>query len=123
MEALFDRALLAAQSPVVLFLLYLSPVAISVAALASWRNAVPGAAIIAVSGMAYSVWLLVPFGFGITEARQVSAYASILGWIWLVMAWGRHVLTEWPAPMWGHWLAGTVLFALPFAIAIAMLLR
>lgn len=121
MEAFVDRALIGSQSLTVIFLLYLAPVAISVAALASWRNAVPGSAMIATCGMLYSVWLLLPFHFALAEAQQLSAYVSILGWCWLVLAWGRHVLTEWPAPMWGHWLAGTVLFALPFAILIAML--
>ncbi|MBC2835256.1 hypothetical protein [Paragemmobacter straminiformis] len=121
MEPLVDRALIAAQSLTVIFLLYLTPVAITVATIASWRKSVRGAPLIAVSGLLYCLWLLAPVPFSLPEARQISQYVSILGWIWLVLAWGRHVLTEWPVPMWGHWLAGTVLFALPFAILIAML--
>ncbi len=119
MEALLARADLAAQSLAVAFLLYMTPVAITVAAIASWRKAVPGSAILAASGVAYCLWLLVPVRFALPEARQLSQYASILGWLWLVIAWGRHVLTEWPVPMWGHWLAGTVLLALPVAALVA----
>lgn len=109
------------QVPAVLFLLNLTPVAITVATIASWRQSVPRAGLIALGGLAYCVWLLFPIDFALSEMRQLSQWVTILGWIWLVMAWGRHVLTEWPVPMWGHWLAGTVLFALPIAFAIAAL--
>lgn len=119
MEALLARADIAAQSPAVQFLLLLVPVAITVAAIASWRKSVPGTAVLAASGVVYCLWLLVPLRFALAEARQLSQYASILGWLWLVIAWGRHVLTEWPVPMWGHWLAGTVLLVLPVAAVIA----
>lgn len=121
MEALLARADIAAQSIVVVFLLYLTPVAVTVAAIASWRKEVPSAGLIALCGTAYCLWLLVPVGFALQETRQLSQYASILGWLWLVAAWGRHVLTEWPAPMWGHWLAGTVLLVLPLAALVAAL--
>lgn len=121
MEAVVARADIAAQSLAVVFLLYLAPVAVTVAAIASWRNAVPGAALIALSGIAYCLWLMAPVGFAVPEFVQLSKYVSILGWGWLVLAWGRHVLTEWPVPMWGHWLAGTVLLAVPLVALVAAL--
>lgn len=122
MEALLARAAPALQSPVVVFLLLLAPMAVTVAAIASWRQAVSGAGMIALGGMVYCLWLFVPLQFALPEAVQLSRYVSILGWVWLMMAWGRHVLTEWPVPMWGHWLAGTVLMALPVAAVIAGLI-
>lgn len=117
MEALLSQDTFSVHALTVLFLL--TPVAITVATIASWRNAVPGAAMIAASGIAYCLWLLAPFDFALPETRLLSQYASVLGWLWLVAAWGRHVLTEWPVPMWGHWIAGTVLLALPFVALVA----
>lgn len=116
---MLSRLDLAAQSAAVVFLLYLTPVSITVAAIASWRNAVRGAGMVAAGGVAYCLWLLVPFGFALPELRQLSQIVSILGWVWLVAGWGRHVLTEWPVPMWGHWIAGTVLLALPLVALVA----
>lgn len=116
---MLSRLDLAAQSLAVIFLLHLTPVAITVAAIASWRNAVRGARAIAAGGVAYCLWLLVPFDFALPELRQLSQIASILGWVWLVAGWGRHVLTEWPVPMWGHWIAGTLLLALPLVALVA----
>lgn len=121
METVIARATVAGQSPAVVFLLYLAPVAVTVAAIAGWRKSVPGAAMLASFGAAYCLWLLAPLGFTLPETRQLSQYASILGWLWLVVAWGRHVLTEWPTPMWGHWFAGTVLLALPLVGLVAAL--
>ncbi len=119
MEALLARADLAAQSVVVMVLLYLAPVAITVAAIASWRQSVPGAALIAASGTAFCLWLLLPLHFVLPEAQQLSQFATMLGWLWLVAGWGKHVLTEWPMPIWGHWIAGTVLLALPVAALVS----
>ncbi|AWB48746.1 hypothetical protein HYN69_09680 [Gemmobacter aquarius] len=121
MEAVLARLDLAGQSLAVMFLLYLAPVAITVAAIASWRSAVRGASMIVAGGIAYCLWLMVPLGFALPELRQLSQFASILGWVWLMLAWGRLVLTEWPVPMWGHWIAGTVLLALPVVALVAVL--
>ncbi len=76
---------------------------------------------IAAGGIAYCLWLMVPLGFALPELRQLSQFASILGWVWLMLAWGRLVLTEWPVPMWGHWIAGTVLLALPVVALVVVL--
>ncbi|ESW59894.1 MAG: hypothetical protein Q27BPR15_14900 [Rhodobacter sp. CACIA14H1] len=98
------------------------PVAITVAGIAGWRQRVEGAAPIALFGIAFCLWLAMPWNFAYLELRQTSLVLSILCWIWLVWAWARHVLGEWPAPIWGHWIVGTLLWVLPLTAGIVLLL-
>ena len=91
------------------------PVAITVAAIAGWRQRVEGAGMLALQGAAFCLWLAVPYTFAYLELQQTSLVFSMLCWVWLVRGWLRHVLGEWSAPIWGHWIVGTLLLILPFA--------
>ena len=92
------------------------PVAITVAAIAGWRQKVEGAAPIAAWGVLFCLWLVLPWQPAYQELRQASLVFSILCWLWLLQAWVRHVFGEWPAPIWGHWIVGTLLWMLPLAM-------
>lgn len=96
------------------------PVAITVAAIAGWRQRVEGAAPLALWGSLLCLWLGVPWQPNYLELRQAGLALSVLGWFWLVWAWGRHVLGEWPAPIWGHWLVGTLLWILPVTAGVVL---
>jgi hypothetical protein len=98
------------------------PVAITVAAIAGWRQRVEGAAALALQGAAFCLWLALPLSFAYVQLQQTSLIFSILCWLWLVLGWLRHVLGEWPAPIWGHWIVGTLLLFLPIATALVLLL-
>jgi hypothetical protein len=70
---------------------------------------------LALLGAAFCLWLAAPYRFAYVELQQTSLVFSILCWFWLLRGWLRHVLGEWPAPIWGHWIVGTLLLILPFA--------
>ena len=98
------------------------PVAIAVAAIAGWRQRVEGAAPLAIFAIGFCLWLILPWQPAYAELQQASLIFSMLCWSWLVWAWGKHVLGDWPAPIWGHWIVGTLLWILPVtAIAVLVL--
>lgn len=109
-----------AQSPVVRALVMAVPVAITVSFLAGWREKVDNTLGPAIWGALLCLWIVVPLQFPYPEMDQLRWMLVILGWFWLVAAWGRHVLGEWPAPIWAHWIVGTLLLALPIATGIAL---
>jgi hypothetical protein len=116
MEAWLEQALGQLSGSAVYRALVLTvPVAITVAAIAGWRQRVEGAAALALQGAAFCLWLALPLSFAYVQLQQTSLIFSILCWLWLVLGWLRHVLGEWPAPIWGHWIVGTLLLILPFA--------
>ena len=123
MDAWLEQALsvLSASAPV-RALVVAVPAAIAVAGIAGWRQRVEGAAPLALFGSAFCVWIAVPWNFAYLELRQTSLVFSILCWFWLVWAWARHVLGEWPAPIWGHWIVGTLLWVLPVVMGAVLLL-
>jgi len=98
------------------------PVAIAVAAIAGWRQRVEGTGPLALFATFFCLWLVLPWAPAYLELQQASLVFSMLCWLWLVWGWGRHVLGEWPAPIWGHWIVGTLLWVLP-VVAILTLLR
>jgi hypothetical protein len=98
------------------------PVAITVAAIAGWRQRVEGAARIAAYGAAFCLWLVLPLPSSYVEVQQASLVFSILCWLWLLWAWVKHVIGEWPAPIWGHWIVGTLLWVLPLTAVIVLLI-
>jgi len=117
-----QAAMILAASALLRGLALAVPVAITVAALAGWRNKVPGTVPLAIWGALLSLWLFVPIRFAMLELRQMGQMLSILGWLWLVGAWGRLVLGELPSPIWGHWIVGTLLLALGIAgIAVVVI--
>ena len=123
MEAWLQHALtVLSASPPVRALVAAVPVAIAVAGIAGWRQRVEGAAPLALFGSLLSVWIALPWNFAYVELRQSSLVLSMLCWFWLVWAWARHVLGEWPAPIWGHWIVGTLLWVLPVVIVAVLLL-
>lgn len=123
MEAWADRAMaLLAGSPLFRILALAVPVAITVAAIAGWRQRVEGAGPLALFGIITCLWLALPVTFAYVELEQASLALSLLCWFWLVLAWARHVLGDWPAPIWGHWLVGTLLWVLPVT-GIVLLIR
>ncbi|MBD1205046.1 MAG: hypothetical protein H9533_13075 [Rhodobacteraceae bacterium] len=97
------------------------PVAITVAAIAGWRQRVEGAGQLAIFGILTCLWLGIPWDFAYLELQQASLMMSVLCWFWLLMAWARHVLGDWPAPIWGHWLVGTLLWVLPLTGVILLI--
>ncbi|MCZ8335102.1 MAG: hypothetical protein O9328_12630 [Rhodobacteraceae bacterium] len=97
------------------------PVAITVAAIAGWRQRVEGAGQLAIFGILTCLWLGIPWDFAYQELQQASLMMSVLCWFWLLMAWARHVLGDWPAPIWGHWLVGTLLWVLPLTGVILLI--
>jgi hypothetical protein len=122
MDRLSDLLRQAFDTSAVLRLLLIGiPVSITVAAIAGWRKTVPGARGLALSGALLLIWLSLPVRFALLELRQLAQMLSILGWVWLLWAWVKHVLGDWPSPTWGHWLVGTLLCALPFVLVVAIL--
>lgn len=97
------------------------PVSITVAAIAGWRNRVEGAGALALFGSAFCIWLGLPWQPAYVELQQASFAGSILCWIWLVWGWGKHVFREWPSPIWGHWIVGTLLWVLPVTAVVVLL--
>ena len=81
-----------------------------------------GAGQLALFACAFCLWLILPLHPAYLELQQSSLVFSILCWFWLVWAWARHVLGEWPAPIWGHWIVGTFLWVLPVAALVVLLL-
>lgn len=112
---------LLAASPLFRALALAIPVAITVAAIAGWRQRVEGAAPLALFGIVTCLWLGIPWRFAYAELEQASLFLSVLLWFWLLLAWGRHVLGDWPAPIWGHWLVGTLLWVLPLSGVIVLI--
>lgn len=113
-------ALLSASAPV-RGLVAAVPVAIAVAAMAGWRQRVEGSGPLALFAIAFCLWLVLPWRPAYEELQQASLATSMLCWVWLVWAWGRHVLGDWPAPIWGHWIVGTLLWVLPVVGAITLI--
>ena len=68
------------------------------------------------------LWLVLPLRFSFVELQQASLVFSILCWLWLLWAWGKHVIGEWPAPIWGHWIVGTLLWVLPLTAVIVLMI-
>ena len=122
MDAALVRVLdLLMHSPTLWVLASVVPVAITVAGLAGWRAKVPGTLALAVMGGLLCLWMFVPVpGLG-EQLQSFRSYVAILGWVWLVQAWLRLVLTEWPAPIWTHWIVGTVLILLPMAGGVVLI--
>lgn len=97
------------------------PVAITVAGLAGWRARVPHTLPLAIWGVLLCLWIYAPIEVHLHQVEVFRNFVSILGWVWLVRAWGRLVLNEWPAPIWSHWMVGTLLLLLPLAGAVVLI--
>lgn len=122
MGALADAlATVLTTSPVLRALIMAVPVAITVSFFAGWREKVDNTLGPAIWGSLLCLWIVLPLHFPYAEMNQIRWMLVILGWCWLVAAWGRHVLGEWPAPIWAHWIVGTLLLALPIATVIALI--
>ena len=122
MEAWADQAMALLTASALFRALALAvPVAITVAAIAGWRQRVEGAGQLAIFGILTCLWLGFPRDFAYLELQQASLLLSVLSWFWLLMAWARHVLGDWPAPIWGHWLVGTLLWVVPVTGIIVLI--
>ncbi len=123
MEAFLLRVLdVLGQSALLQALVSAVPAAITVAGLAGWRARVPQTLPLALWGGLLCLWIFIPLPLEDAQVISFRHYVAILGWLWLVRAWGRLVLTEWPAPIWSHWIVGSVLVLLPLA-AVVVLIR
>ena len=75
----------------------------------------------AIWGGLLCLWIGIPVRFDMHELNLLRAIVAMLGWVWLVSAWARHVLGEWPEPIWGHWIVGTLLLFLPIVTGIELI--
>lgn len=114
-------AQVATDSPALRGLILAVPVAITVSFLAGWRARVENTLAPAIWGGLLCLWIGIPVRFDMHEMNLLRAIVAMLGWVWLVTAWARHVLGEWPEPIWGHWIVGTLLFFLPIVTGIELL--
>lgn len=122
MDWLDQAILLLSGSRPVRALVVAIPVAITIAAISGWRQRVEGAAVIAAYGTAFCLWIALPWEPAYLELQQTSLIFSTLCWFWLLWAWARHVLGEWPAPIWGHWIVGTLLWVLPVTAGVVLVI-
>lgn len=123
MEQVLEQGLaILSGSALFRFLASAIPVSITVAAIAGWRSRVEGAGPLAVFGIIFCLWLVIPLHPSLPETRQLSLMTTILCWFWLVWGWGKHVFREWPSPIWGHWIVGTLLWVLPVTSAVLLYL-
>lgn len=94
--------------------------AIGLAGIAGWLMKAPGALSLALWAAALGLWVFLPLPLTHHDLILLRNFASILGWLWLVKAWGQYVLNDWPAPVWTHALVALLLVALGLAgIAVA----
>ena len=121
-QALEQGLAILAGSALFRFMVSAIPVSITVAAIAGWRNRVEGAAPLAVFGICFCLWLVIPLHPSLPETQQLSLMTTILCWCWLVWGWAKHVFREWPSPIWGHWIVGTLLWVLPVTSAALLYL-
>lgn len=122
MERVADAlAAVLANSPVVRALVMAVPVAITVSFIAGYREKVENTLAPAIWGALLCLWIVLPLRFPYHELDLLRWIVVIFGWVWLLSAWLRHVLGEWPAPIWAHWIVGTLLLALPIATGIALI--
>lgn len=122
MEQLLDDVLtVLGTSPLLRALAAAVPMAITVAGVAGWRARVPHTLPLAVWGLVLCLWIYAPVAVHLHQVEVFRNFVSILGWVWLVRAWGRLVLNEWPAPIWSHWIVGTLLLLLPLTGAVVLI--
>ncbi len=122
MEQLLDDVLtLLGTSPLLRGMAAAVPVTIAVAGFAGWRARVPNTLPLALWGLVLCLWIYLPIEVHLQQVYIFRNFVSILGWLWLVKAWGRLVLTEWPAPIWAHWIVGTLLALLPLCGAVVLI--
>lgn len=122
MEAFVLRILdILGHSPLLQALASAVPLTITVAGLAGWRARVPHTLPLALWGGLLCLWIFAPLPLVDAQVISFRHYVAILGWLWLVRSWGRLVLSELPAPMWAHWLVGTVLLLLPLSGAVILI--
>ena len=88
---------------------------------AGWRARVPHTLPLAIWGLMLCLWIYAPIEVHLHQVEVFRNFVSILGWVWLVRAWGRLVLNEWPAPIWSHWIVGTLLLLLPLTGAVVLI--
>jgi len=89
--------------------------AIGLAGAAGWRTQAPGALALALWAVAFGIWVLLPLPLPHPDLVLLRNFISIIGWLWLVKAWGQYVLTDWPAPVWTHAIVALLLVALGLA--------
>lgn len=110
------------ESAIVRALVMAVPVAVTVSFLAGWRARVENTLAPAIWGGLLCLWIVAPLRFEVLELNQLRWIVAILGWCWLVTAWGRHVLGAWPEPIWGHWITGTLLLLLAIVLGVQLAL-
>lgn len=97
------------------------PVAITIAGLTGWRLQVPNALPLGIWGALLCLWMFPPLQFPYDELNQIRRMVSFLGWFWLVKAWSNFLSRDWPAPIWAHWIVGTLLLALGVSGAVILI--
>lgn len=119
MEGFWLRLL--TPSPIMHGLLLLLPATILVSALSGWWQRERGNRRLTLWAGLLTLWVFLPVTFPLIEMRQLSAMATMLAWVGLVGAWGHHVWTFRPTPVWAHGVVIAHLMAIGVAVVVAIL--
>jgi hypothetical protein len=111
---------LVTPSPVMHWLLMTLPLTITLSGIFGAAEGESGNRRLALAAALLTVWLFLPFGYGDPQVAAVGQMVSLLGWVFLVWAWARHVWTDRPSPVWVQGLVITHLLAIAIACIVAL---
>lgn len=101
-------------------LILMTPLTIAVSGYATWRIGDQRGALLMLGVALYSVWMLWPFRLP-AEVVLPARVGSVIGWLWLVSAWGRQAKWHEPFLLAVNGLVLTVLLALSLTTAVALI--
>jgi hypothetical protein len=113
-------ATLATPSPIMHGLLVLFPLTVLGAALSGWRAKERGNRRLAAFAALVAAWVWLAPAPAHPLAAALVLWASGFLWVWLALAWGRHVWTRHPEPVWAQAVVIGHLMALAVAAVVAV---